>query len=152
MQLYKYQEQSQLLDAYLEGIVHPLSALLREQAMALNADSSAATPLARVLGICRLLSVLVTVRGYKTVVRFFPHEAADLEAVLHVIHVVRDYKPGSNSGGSTAGSSVLGADEEGLAIWEAQAVLLLWLSILILIPFELATVDTEAVLQPGAAR
>lgn len=34
--------------------------------------------------ICRLLHVLITVRGYKTVVRFFPHEAADLERVLQV--------------------------------------------------------------------
>jgi hypothetical protein len=31
-----------------------------------------------------MLHVLVSVRGYKTVVRFFPHEAADLERVLLV--------------------------------------------------------------------
>jgi hypothetical protein len=31
-----------------------------------------------------MLHVLLSVRGYKTVVRFFPHEAADLERVLQV--------------------------------------------------------------------
>lgn len=155
LQLYKYQEQSQLLDAHLEGVVHPLSLLLREQAIALSHDPGAPTPLLRVLGICRLLSVLVTVRGYKTVVRFFPHEASDLEAVLHVTHVVRDHKPGSTGSAGAprpgAGPGPVAAEDVGLAVWEAQAVLLLWLSILILIPFELSTVDSEAVLRPQAA-
>lgn len=33
-------------------------------------------------------------------------------------------------------------EEACVAAWEAQAILLLWLSILILIPFELSTVDS----------
>lgn len=79
LQLTKYQEQPQLLDGCLESIVQPLAVLLRQSAM-----SSTAHDTASVQDICRLLHVLITVRGYKTVVRFFPHEAADLERVLQV--------------------------------------------------------------------
>jgi hypothetical protein len=78
-QLTKYQEQPQLLDGSLEGIVQPLAVLLRQAAVASTAQDTA-----RVQGVCRMLHVLVSVRGYKTVVRFFPHEAADLERVLLV--------------------------------------------------------------------
>lgn len=135
MQLYKYQEQSQLLDSFLEDIVHPLSNLLRQQAVA---EDMSATSLQRVQDVCRLLNVLVIVRGYKTVVKFFPHEAADLERVLNVLMVVKD--------------KAITTSEEGIASWEAQTMLLLWLSILILIPFELATVDTVAALETEKSR
>lgn len=79
LQLTKYQEQPQLLDGSLEGIVQPLAVLLRQTAV-----SSTAHDTALVQGVCRMLHVLISVRGYKTVVRFFPHEAADLERVLQV--------------------------------------------------------------------
>lgn len=78
-----------------------------------------------------MLNVLVVVRGYKTVARFFPHEAADLERVLNLLLEVK-------ARNTTTG-------EEGLASWESQAILLLWLSILILMPFGLATLDSAAV-------
>lgn len=77
--MHKYQEQPQLLDGYLEGIVVPLSKLLREHAVV-----QASSDMSTLLAVCRLLHVLVIVRGYKTVVKFFPHEAADLERVLQV--------------------------------------------------------------------
>jgi hypothetical protein len=78
-QLTKYQEQPQLLDGSLEAIVQPLAVLLRR-----TAASSSEQDTALVQGVCRMLHVLLSVRGYKTVVRFFPHEAADLERVLQV--------------------------------------------------------------------
>jgi hypothetical protein len=90
----KYQEQPQLLDGCLEGVVQPLAALLRDHAAAAApppgaggahpGTRAAAAEVGAVCGVCRLLHVLVTVRGHKTVVRFFPHEAADLERVLQV--------------------------------------------------------------------
>lgn len=136
MQLYKYQEQSQLLDVHLESIVQPLAGLIRQQALALR--DATPSSLAPFLGVCRLLNVLVIVRGYKTVVKFFPHEASDLETVLNVLTVVRAHVPANQ--------------DEGLASWEAQGILLLWLSILILIPFGLATVDTAAALEGAQSR
>jgi hypothetical protein len=82
LQLTQYQEQPQLLDGALESIVQPLAVLLRQAAV-----SSTAQDIAVVQGVCRMLHVLITVRGYKTVVRFFPHEAADLERVLQASRV-----------------------------------------------------------------
>ena len=55
-QLEKYQEQSQLLDPLLEGIVVPLSKLLRSQAVAATADLEVTN------SICRLLFVVANVR------------------------------------------------------------------------------------------
>ncbi|KAG2492086.1 hypothetical protein HYH03_009582 [Edaphochlamys debaryana] len=124
--LTKYQEQSQLLDEHLEGIVVPLANLMRRQAVLQREQG-----LQSVLSTCRLLNLLVVVRGYKTVVRFFPHEAADLERVVDILDAVRAQQPKDA--------------EEGLVAWEAQTMLLLWLSILILIPFDLATVDSTAI-------
>jgi hypothetical protein len=134
-QLTKYQEESQLLDAFLEDIVAPLSSLLRRHAT--DSDQVSPEALKQVLGICRLLSVLVVVRGYKTVVKFFPHEAQDLERVLSVLTVVK------------AMSRSVQTAEDGLALWEAQAILLLWLSMLILVPFDLATIDSSSTGQGG---
>lgn len=81
-QLTKYQEQPQLLDGSLEAIVQPLALLLQQAAA-----SSTAQDAPVVQAVYRMLHVLVTVRGYKTVVRFFPHEAANLERVLQVSRV-----------------------------------------------------------------
>ena len=86
--------------------------------------------LSKIQGVCRLLSVLVVVRGYKTVVKFFPHEAQDLERVLSVLIAVKG-RPGRSG-------------EEGIASWECQSILLLWLSMLILVPFDLSTIDSSA--------
>ncbi|GAX74065.1 hypothetical protein CEUSTIGMA_g1515.t1 [Chlamydomonas eustigma] len=127
--LYKYQEQSQLLDAFLEDIVVPLSSLLRQHAVESEAKDS---ELQKIQGTCRMLSVLVVVRGYKTVVKFFPHEAQDLEKVLMVFTTVK------------ARSKVVKTEEEAVAVWESQSILLLWLSMLILVPFDLATIDSSA--------
>lgn len=111
LQLCKYQEQSQLLDVWLESMVGPLAGLLRKQAVALHAEAcannnaastsslqAAAVPrgtagegaatalgtvaagstapetsispsMQRLFALARLLNVLITVRGYKTVVR-----------------------------------------------------------------------------------
>ncbi len=106
----------------------PLATLLRQQAVVQRGSSTAT-----VQAICRLINVLVLVRGHKTVVKFFPHEAADLERVLSVLQQV---KASSAQPGAAAA--------EDTAVWEAQSVLLLWLSILIIIPFDLSTVDSAA--------
>ena len=123
-----------MLDAYLEDIVVSLSTLLRQHATSdgTTAEALSQQALSKIMGTCRLLNVLVVVRGYKTVVKFFPHEAQDLERVLSVFVAVK-----------AQGLTVKSA-EDGIAIWESQSILMLWLSMLILVPFDLATIDSTA--------
>jgi len=146
--------------------VQPLATLLRDHAVA-GAGSGAGEPAAHqpdvavVCGVCRLLHVLVTVRGHKTVVRFFPHEAADLERALHALLAVRESaesgaaaaaaaKAAAAHAPTAAATAAAGSIEDGaLAAWEAQSVLLLWLSILILTPFDLRTVDSAVGVEGG---
>lgn len=74
----------------------------------------------------RLLVVvyqLCKTRGYKHVIKLFPHEVADVEPCVQAL-VCQD--PAAHES------------------WEMRYILLLWLSILVLIPFDLTTVDSSA--------
>lgn len=71
-----------------------------------------------------LLSILygfMKVRGYKTIIKFLPHEVSDLEPVLRLF---------------------LSIDETAAQLWKSRYCLLVWLSILVIIPFDLKTVDS----------
>ena len=125
----RYQEFSQLLDPHLEAWIAPLAAVLRAQAR-LGDDAD----MILVQRVCSVLHAFATVRGYKTVCKFFPHEANDLEPVVHLLVRSHDAR--------LSASTIEEADELGTA-WETRAVLILWLSILVLIPFDLVTVDSE---------
>lgn len=110
-----YQEQSYLLDPYLEALVSPpartLQQLVRTASTELDPTSSA------LAALCRLLYVYSKVRGYKIVSRFLHHEVGDLLPALVLLERVRQ-----------SGSRVS---------WEVPYVLLLWLGIVCLVPFSL---------------
>ena len=127
----KYQEQPHLLDPHLDGAVSPVMARVRKELRDWHEHRSAAMgagafsmqvfsdpPLHKLL--C-LIYQLCKVRGYKHVVKIFPHEVADVEPCVQalVCQDVTEHKT-----------------------WEMRYVLLLWLSILVLIPFPLNTLDS----------
>ena len=60
------------------------------------------------------------VRGYKTVLKFFPHEVADMEPVVELLH----FQSGSEE-------------------WWIAYILVLWLSIIVLVPFDIETIDSK---------
>ncbi|CAL8461606.1 g1137 [Coccomyxa elongata] len=120
--LEKYHEQAQLLDPLLATLVNPLSAILRREA-----NSESKLDMAAVETASRFLWALVTVRGHKTVVKFFSSEVADLEPVLALL----------------LRCDAEQAKEGGRGLWQAQCTLLLWLSQLLYIPFSLASVDSS---------
>ncbi|CAN0426439.1 unnamed protein product, partial [Ectocarpus sp. 13 AM-2016] len=64
---------------------------------------------------------LCRVRGAKAVVRLMPHEAADLEPVIHALQA---------------------QDTDDYSTWETRYGLLLWLSMLSLVPFDIDTIDS----------
>ncbi|XP_048478977.1 tubulin-specific chaperone D [Plutella xylostella] len=69
---------------------------------------------------------IVRVRGYKVVVRHLPHEVSDLLMVLSMLEA---------------------HDDEDKECWRSRFVLLLWLSIVVIIPFHMSRLDGFA---PGA--
>ena len=117
----RYQEQPQLLDPHLESIITPLAATLRSACGLGGKDGESLAGVREVRLACRVLYVLAKVRGFKVVIKFFPHSVTDLEPCLDLI--VRQ-------------------DALDVETWETRYVLLLWLSILVMVPFGLNTVDS----------
>ena len=65
-----------------------------------------------------IVNWLCKVRGYKTVIKFFPHEVADMEPVVELLHF------------------------QSTEDWWIPYVLILWLSIIVLVPFDIETIDS----------
>ncbi|KAK4882052.1 hypothetical protein RN001_005371 [Aquatica leii] len=68
----------------------------------------------------KYMFVLIKVRGYKVVVRHLPHEVSDFEAVLQLLE---------------------SQDLNDSDTWTTRYVLLLWLSIVVMIPFHMSRLD-----------
>ncbi|KAJ2062662.1 hypothetical protein GGI17_002270 [Coemansia sp. S146] len=128
-----YQEQPTCLDPYLEHIVSRLMAVIEEYVQAYHesaADMSAdgipahkaGVSAARMNGVFELVYMLCKVRGYKIVLRFFPHSVADVEPVLATL-----WRHTANLGGSN---------------WTVRYVMLIWLSLLSMVPFDLESIDS----------
>lgn len=124
----KYQEQGQLLEPHLESMVCPLMEIINKQAL----GDTGIPRMEVVRKVCSIIHTLVTVCGYKTVVKFFPHHASDLELAVALLESCH---------GEVEETSIL--REESTGQWETKCCLLLWLSILVLIPFDIASVDTS---------
>ncbi|KAJ7644104.1 TBCD protein [Roridomyces roridus] len=111
----EYQEQAYLLDPFLEQLVGPVVAAVKHHAQnnPQNADPG------RIERVGMLLYSYVKSRGYKTIIRFFPHEIADL--------------------------AIARACMDGVASdqcqWALRYVVLLWLALICMIPFDLAQFD-----------
>ncbi|KAJ4905299.1 Tubulin-folding cofactor D [Raphanus sativus] len=125
----KYQEQGQLVEPYLESIVSPLMLIIRTKAAELDTRSDEILEIIK--PICIIIYTLVTVCGYKSVIKFFPHQVSDLELAVLLLEKCH----------STA--SVSSLRQESTGEMEAKCVTLLWLSILVLVPFDISSVDTS---------
>lgn len=68
----------------------------------------------------KYMFVIVNVRGYKVVVRHLPHEVTDFEPVLKLIEA---------------------QDPNDSDTWTTRYILLLWLSIIVMIPFDMSRFD-----------
>ncbi|KAG6918759.1 hypothetical protein DXG01_011950 [Tephrocybe rancida] len=117
----EYQEQSYLLDPYLEAMVEPVVDCLRSHAKASIFNNQRGSP-DRVERLATLLYSYVKCRGYKTIIRFFPHEIADLSIALDFVLLPHG----------------LICDP---AQWALRYVVLIWLSLICMIPFDLAQFD-----------
>ncbi|XP_047100592.1 tubulin-specific chaperone D [Schistocerca piceifrons] len=71
----------------------------------------------------KYLHVITSVRGYKFVVRRLPHEVSDVEPVLHMLEC---------------------QDPSDTETWQTRYMLILWLSIIVMIPFHMSRLDSFA--------
>ncbi|EPS73351.1 hypothetical protein M569_01400, partial [Genlisea aurea] len=125
----KYQEQGQLVEPYLGSIVPPLMEIIRFRAMEFGAASDQILEVIK--PICIIIYSLVTVCGCKSVIKFFPHQVSDLELAVSLLITCH---------GMSVGTSLR---QESTGEMESKCILLLWLSILVLIPFDISSVDTS---------
>ena len=133
-----FQEWPQLIDPYLKSIVPDLAtaflSTLSEIAKRQGIDSkrTAAIPVWR--AICVLLYTLCKVRGYKVIVRFFDNEPKYLEPMLAT------YDALNTIGNLDGDPSDIGVPQSS---WEERYIVLLWLSHLMLTPFDLSSISSE---------
>ena len=74
-----------MLDTILDAFVTPIMRFLQlyvRKAVAAQAFDVPTEVKALFLVLCQLCKV----RGYKTVVKFFPHEVSDMEQVVELLH------------------------------------------------------------------
>ena len=132
----QYHEQSYLLDPYLESLVTPVVDRLKYYAkLYAESDQPAAHLTKKMSRIANLLYYYINFRGYKSIgqsyllyctasityhkVRFFPHEIADLTIALDCMPKV------SNEHSE----------------WPLRYVILIWLYLICMIPFDLSQFD-----------
>lgn len=133
----RYLEQSNLLDPFLRQLLAPLLTEIQrvirrvadERRAAVAAeDSDVAFPCQlyrnpKLHALFQLVYHLTKVRGYKTIVKLLPHEVSDFEPTLLMLQ---------------------SQDRTDHSAWETRFILLLWLSMLCLVPFDLNTIDSSA--------
>ncbi|XP_077590040.1 tubulin-specific chaperone D isoform X2 [Stigmatopora nigra] len=119
--LSKYQEQPHLLDPHLEWMVNMLIEFIRHK------DS----PSSLFHLAFKFLYLISKVRVYKTFMRKFPHEVADIEPVLDLLSK---------------------QDPTDTETWSSRYILLLWLSMTCLTPFDLSRLDGNLQSEDGRVR
>ncbi|KAI5983473.1 armadillo-type protein [Pisolithus albus] len=115
MILGEYQEQSYLLDPYLENLVVPVAECLRAHARTRTSDPAAKSSIPRLGRLAELLY---------NYINFFPHEIADVTIAIEFMRL---------PDGPSAEPSQ----------WTLRYVVLLWLSLVCRIPFDLDQFDED---------
>ncbi|XP_051132533.1 tubulin-folding cofactor D [Andrographis paniculata] len=125
----KYQQQGELIEPYLEYMVPPMMDIVRSRTTELGADSDEILEVIK--PICIIIYTLVTVCGYKSVIKFFPHQVSDLELAVSLLEKCHNINAATSLRHESTGEM------------EAKCIILLWLYILVLIPFDISSVDTS---------
>ncbi|XP_011865043.1 PREDICTED: tubulin-specific chaperone D [Vollenhovia emeryi] len=115
--LTQYQDQHHLLDPYLERILESLLSIIKDDDCPENVKHNA----------FKYLFIIMSVKTYKRIVTYLPHEVGDLLPVLRMLEK---------------------QDPNDVKTWETRYVLLVWLSIISKIPFPLSRLETSENLDP----
>ncbi|XP_063705548.1 tubulin-specific chaperone D [Culicoides brevitarsis] len=109
-----YQEQPHLLDPHIPEFLTLLFRYIRDPATPNDVQDDA----------YKYMYQICKVRSYKVFVKFLPHELSDLDFTLKSL-------------ADTSGSNL------DAGCWERRYILLVWMSVLVLIPFHLARLDGD---------
>ncbi|THH31463.1 hypothetical protein EUX98_g2716 [Antrodiella citrinella] len=118
----EYLEQAYLLDSHLESLLTPAVDQLKIAARHAQSDTLTPVEQEHIGRLAFLLYLYVKFRGYKTITRFFPHEIADLDIALGFLLLP--------DGPATVAR-----------YWSLRYVMLLWLSLICMLPFDLEQFD-----------
>ncbi|XP_074605564.1 tubulin folding cofactor D isoform X2 [Brevipalpus obovatus] len=110
-----FQEQPHLIDAHLKRLLPRLLEPIYGQVK--GTSSNISYHLA-----CKLIYIVSKVRGYKTIIKYLPHEASDLELAL---------------------SLLAKESTDNISNWQTRYVLWMWLSILFTLPFNFHRFDSS---------
>ncbi|WVQ93564.1 hypothetical protein IAU59_000639 [Kwoniella sp. CBS 9459] len=131
-----------LLDPSLDQIVPPLMDLLGKNLQKLSDAQDANTIVQmnpkRLARLGRVLNWIVKVRGWKAVVPHFPSSIPNLPMLVTLLSPPTT--PSSSTTPSTPQHPLLASPEA----WELRAVLLLWLALLLTVPFNLTALSDES--------
>lgn len=137
----EYQEQPYLLDPFLESLVTPVVEKVKAFARNYEVASSRVPSTGRVERLLLVLYGYIKLRGHKAIsssifrfcfldliiissARFFPHEIADMPIALNFMSMERGIIHKSSQ-------------------WALRYVMMLWLSLIVMIPFDLTQFDDE---------
>ncbi|XP_015590028.1 tubulin-specific chaperone D [Cephus cinctus] len=108
--LSQYQDQPHLLDPYLEDILGSMLVIVKDDNAPENVKHN----------VFKYMFILMSVKTYKKIATYLPHEVMDLVPVLKLLEK---------------------QDPSNVETWETRYVLLIWLSIISKIPFPLARLE-----------
>lgn len=138
-QLEPFQEWPQLLDPHLSGLLQPLISAfiqyLSKHAANYHQEGKpypGIIPLPR--AIAKILYVFCKVRGTKVISQFLNNEPRYLEPMLDALEIWTGKMYFSNENVTA---------KHGFLIWEESFVMLLWLSHLLLAPFDLSSMSSD---------
>ncbi|TDL17863.1 ARM repeat-containing protein [Rickenella mellea] len=120
----QYQEQPYLLDPYLEQLVIPVAQALKGHAKDFVTGQSTAYSSNRLNRLALLMYSYIKFRGYKSITRYLPHEVSDLSIALG--YMLSPQSPVQNP-----------------TQWAMRYIVLLWLSLICRLPFDLAQFDDD---------
>ena len=126
-----------MLDTILDAFVTPIMRFFQlyvRKAVAAQAFDVPTEVKALFLVLCQLCKV----RGYKTVVKFFPHEVSDMEQVVELLHF--QATPETITERPQQAQDTSNWNQQ---YWQVPYILVLWLSIIVLVPFDLTTIDSQ---------
>lgn len=123
----KYQEQPSLLDGLLEGLVQPVMKAIKEYLNILMHKPEGQQEASMDMhSLIQVVYQLTKVRGEKYVIQYFPHEVKDLYPVL----------------------GYLARERLNTISWYPHYILLLWLGVIALVPFNLDIIDSGVIVLP----